>query len=75
MIVDMKHKDTHLGLDVEIQMTAERGGSEGLVAERAVAVLGSLGRRVQAVVEAVLAAIDRLVVRLGAVIDRACHGA
>lgn len=34
-----------------------------MVAERAVAVLGSLGRRVQTVVEAVLAAIGRVVVR------------
>jgi hypothetical protein len=59
----IEQEDTHLGLDVKIQMTAEGGRSKGLVAERAVAVLGSLGRRVQTVVEVVLAAIGRVVVR------------
>lgn len=68
---------THLGLDVEIQMAAEGGRSEGLVAERAVAVLGSLGRRVHGAVEAVLAAIDRVIVRCRALrpLAGSCHSA
>ena len=53
----------YLGLDVQVQVTAERGRGKSLVAERAVAILGCLGGGIQQVVVAVLAALAIAIAR------------